>query len=284
MKKWIKSTALSLGLLCSAASYAAQPHINSQAASKLTWQDVGLSQQQTTALDARQRNLNGIDSPIAAYRLPANQGTLDITISSLVEDNDHIFVPNVAVLDANFNLAATYPANTFQFQNESGLQGNRLSKDLQLTPTPNQDYIYLLVYTTDADLKGSTIVPHPAKLYAKARGNQPPAIDDLQAKHSLNGQLQISVDGKQSAQFIGLEMPSFSGKSAVAPQAVGRDVKTEKPLAQPVEKETEQYFNNAIRNAMKNNDVNRAMNLVNEAEQLGLNSPRKTFIGLVSQK
>ncbi|TNG93647.1 maltose operon protein MalM [Pasteurellaceae bacterium USgator11] len=284
MKKWISSTVLSFGLFCSAASYAAQPHINPQVVSKLAWQEIGLSQQQTTILDAQQRNLSGIDSPIAAYRLPANQGTLDITISSSVEDNDHIFVPNVAVLDANFNLAATYPANTFQFQNESGLQGNRLSKALQLTPTPNQDYIYLLIYTTNEDLQGSTTVPHPAKLYAKARGNQPPAIDDLQAKHSLNGKIHIEVDGKQSARFIGLAMPEFKAKSAVEPQAVGRNTKTEKPLTKPVEQETEQYFNNAIRNAMKNNDVNRAMNLVNEAEQLGLSSPRKTFIGLVSQK
>lgn len=282
MKKWIKSTTLGITLLYSAISYAQQPHINAQIASKLIWQDIGLSQQQITALDAKQRNFSGINSPIAAYRLPANQGTLDITVSSLVEDNDHIFIPNIAILDAHFNLATTYPADTFQFQNEGGLQENRLSKHLQLTPTPDQDYIYLLVYTTDDDLKGSTVIPHPAKLYAKARGNQPPAIDDLHAKHSLNGKLQIKIDGKQSAQFIGLKMPGFNAKSTK--QTIGNKKKTETTLAQPIEKETEQYFNNAIRSAMKNNDINRAMNLVNEAEQLGISSARKTFIGLVSKK
>lgn len=281
MKQWIKSATLGLTLLYSAASYAQQPHINTQAARQLAWQDIGLSQQLLTELDAKQRNLSGVNSPIAAYRLPANQGTLDININSLVKDN-HIFVPNIAVLDAHFNLAATYPADTFQFQNENGLQGNRLSKHLQLTPTPNQEYIYLLVYTTDEDLKGSTVIPHPAKLYAKARGNQPPAINNLQAKHSLNGQLQISVNGQQNAQFIGLDIPVFK-TTAIKPSISNNSKTKETALTHTVEKETEQYFHHAIQNAIKDNDINRAMNLVNEAEQLGLHSARKTFIKLVSK-
>ncbi|MGV6987691.1 MalM family protein [Testudinibacter sp. P80/BLE/0925] len=188
------------------------------------------------------------------------------------------------MLDANYNLAATYPSSVFKLQHESGLQANRLSTELNLTPTPNQDYIYLLVYTAADDLQGSTLIPHPAKLYAKARGNQPPAIDDLRAQHSRNGKIQIRVDGKQSAQFIGMQMPSFKDKSTT-PQTIGNTAKAAgTTLTKPVEKETERYFNTAIRNALKQNDIDRAMNLVNEAEKLGLSSPRKTFIDNISKK
>lgn len=293
MNKLIKVSVLTFGLLCTFLSTAAPLNISPQTARQLHWQDIGLSQQLETTLFEHQQQVAGIDSPIAAYRLPANQGTLNITISSLAIDNKELFVPNIAVLDANFNLATTYPASSFQFHNESGLQGNRLSTELSLTPTPNQDYIYLIVYTTTQDLQGTTTIPHPAKLYAKARGNQPPAIDDLQAAHSLNGKIQISVDGKQSAQFIGMEMPSFSGKAAAnntPTQSIGSDIKAA-PLAtpatalnKPVEKETERYFNNAIRAALKQNDIDKAMNLVNEAEKLGLTSPRKVFIEQLSKK
>ncbi|SMB80282.1 maltose operon protein [Pasteurella testudinis DSM 23072] len=285
MKKPIKSILLALGLVCASFGYGAQLNINAQAAAQLPWQDIGLSQQTDTTLSENQQPIATIHSPIAAYRLPANQGTLNITISSFAIDNKALFVPTVAVLDANYNLAATYPSSVFKFHHESGLQGNRLSTELNLTPTPNQDYIYLLVYTTAEDLQGSTLIPHPAKLYAKARGNQPPAIDDLQAKHSRNGKIQISVDGKQSAQFIGMQMPSFKDKSTTS-QPIGNTAKAAAgaALTKPVEKETENYFNTAIRNALKQNDIDRAMNLVNEAEKLGLSSPRKTFINNVSKK
>ncbi|MDH3001431.1 hypothetical protein A1D23_12860 [Chelonobacter oris] len=274
-----------LGLFCSSSGYSAQLKISPQMADKLHWQDIGPSQQQTTPLSEHQRPLADINSPVATYRLPANQGTLKITIDSLIVDNDHIFVPNIAVLDANFNLAATYPSSAFQFRHEGGLRNNRLSTELSLTPTPNQDYIYLLVYTTDDDLKGSTTVPHPAKLYAKAKGNQPPAIDDLHAKHSRNGLIQISLDSQQGAQFIGMEMPSFNTKAASA-KTVGKTAKTVSAagLNKPVEKETERYFNTAIDQALKQGNIDRAMNLVNEAEQLGLSSPRKTFIDRISKK
>ncbi|MGV6988126.1 maltose operon protein MalM [Testudinibacter sp. P80/BLE/0925] len=284
MKKPIKSILLALGLICASFGYAAQLNINAQTAAQLPWQDIGLSQQTDTTLSENEQPIAAIHSPIAAYRLPANQGTLNITISSFAIDNQALFVPTVAVLDANYNLAATYPSSVFKLQHESGLQANRLSTELNLTPTPNQDYIYLLVYTAADDLQGSTSIPHPAKLYAKARGNQPPAIDDLRAQHSRNGKIQIRVDGKQSAQFIGMQMPSFKDKSTT-PQTIGNTAKAAgTTLTKPVEKETERYFNTAIRNALKQNDIDRAMNLVNEAEKLGLSSPRKTFIDNISKK
>ncbi len=55
-------------------------------------------------------------------------------------------------------------------------------------------------------------------------------------------------------------------------------------LATAVDKETEAYFNQSVKNALKQNDINRALNLVNEAEKLGLTSPRKIFLQHVSSK
>ena len=52
----------------------------------------------------------------------------------------------------------------------------------------------------------------------------------------------------------------------------------------PVDQDTEAYFNQAVTKALKANDVNKAMNLVNEAEKLGLTSPRQTFLKQVSSK
>ncbi|MDP8032721.1 maltose operon protein MalM [Pasteurella atlantica] len=254
----------------------------------LNWQNVNLSQQQVTDITSNQvkhfiSSIAGFDSAVIGYKIPANQGTIKVNLSSLVVDNDHIFVPNMLVFDANFNPSVTYPASTFKLAEARGLDEPQLTAQLSLTPTANQDYLYLLIYTTKQDLEKTTTITHPAKLYAKAKGNQPPAINDLQVKHTNSGKIKIEIDGVQTSQFIGLNGPLFEAKQ---PQAtvVGKQQKATPKRTQKVENSTEQYFNNAVLSALKNNDISKAMNLVNEAEQLGLTQPRKIFLKKVAAK
>ncbi|WP_150539349.1 maltose operon protein MalM [Actinobacillus vicugnae] len=264
--------------------------------SRFGWQDVNFSQKMVSELSEKQirsfsQTLAGTNSAVIGYKIPANQGTLKIKISSLVVDNNHIFIPNVLVLDSNFNESLTYPASQFKVVEERGFEGGQVQTELSLTPATGQDFIYLLIYTTEQDLAGQTKFTHPAKLYAKAKGNQPPAIADLIVKHTNAGQIQINVDGIQSTQFVGLGNVVNGGAlfeaKTTASQTVGTEkqaVKNPQKMAKPkaVEQTTEQYFNQAVTNALKNNDINKAMNLVNEAEQLGLSTPRQIFLKQVS--
>ncbi|MDP8099300.1 maltose operon protein MalM [Pasteurella atlantica] len=254
----------------------------------LNWQNVDLAQQQIMNVTSNQvkpfiSSIAGFDSAVIGYKIPANQGTMKVNISSFVVENDHIFVPNILVLDTNFNPSVTYPASTFKLAEARGLDEPQLTAQLSLTPTANQDYLYLLIYTTKQDLEKTTTITHPAKLYAKAKGNQPPAINDLQVKHTNSGKIKIEIDGVQTSQFIGLNGPLFEAKQ---PQAtvVGKQQKATSKRTQKVENSTEQYFNNAVLSALKNNDISKAMNLVNEAEQLGLTQPRKIFLKKVAAK
>ncbi|MDG6894906.1 maltose operon protein MalM [Volucribacter amazonae] len=266
----------------------ATPQIAIQTLQQLDWQTISLAQSTQTTLTAQHRQrftekFAGIASPVAAYRLPANQGSLHIEIDSLIV-NDQVFIPNVMVFDSHFNPATQYPASTFKFQGERGLSDNRFSAELNLTPTPNQDDIYLLIYTTAQDLAQTTTIPHPAKTYAKAMGNQPPAINDLKIKHSLNGKITIKVSNEQTTRFIGLDkLFSSANKNAAILSSV---TPTQNPQAIniSVDKDTENYFNQAVTKALKAGDINKAMNLVNEAEKLGLTSPRQRFLQGVSTK
>ncbi|MDG6882011.1 maltose regulon periplasmic protein [Phocoenobacter uteri] len=269
----------------------AQPQLDKTALSTLNWQNINFSQKQHADLTSTQiksfiTSIAGFESAVVGYKIPANQGTIKASISSLVVDNDHIFVPNVLVLDANFNPSVTYPASSFKLTEARGLDEPQLTAQLNLTPTANQDYLYLLVYTTKQDLEKTTTITHPAKLYAKAKGNQPPAINDIQVKHTNMGKIKIDVEGVQTSQFIGLNSPLFEAKQ---PQAtvVGETKTVSKPTPktiQKVENSTEQYFNNAVLSALKQNDISKAMNLVTEAEQLGLTQPRQLFLKKVSAK
>ena len=293
-------------------------HINSNSLANLTWQDVAFSETVKTTLSEQQKQhltlpFAGTESPIATYRIPANQGALQIEIVSPV-GKDSVFVPSAIVLDSHFNVAATYPSSEFKFYEERGMQPNRYAAELKLTPAPNQNYIYLLVYTTQQDLAKSTMVPHPAKTYAKGTGKQPPALDDIEVKHSLNGQISVNVTNSDGTRFIGIPTNVFSSEKssktiatsaapvvmdekenvnkATAPikavphsaTAQNAPVTSNKAVEMPVDKDTEAYFNQAVTKALKAGDVNKAMNLVNEAEKLGLTSTRQIFLKHVSSK
>lgn len=225
----------------------------------------------------------GIASPVAAYRIPATQGSVEIEIESPVLE-DHVFMPTAVVLDSQFNVAATYPSSEFKFQEAGGFKDNRFVADLNLTPAAGQDYLYLLVYTTQQDVAKTTMVPHPAKVYAKATGKQPPAINDIEVKHSLNGEVIVNATTSNGTKFIGLPTTVFSSNKASKQVGTVQPVVNSQAVNTAVDKDTETYFNQAVTKALKAKDINKAMNLVNEAERLGLKSPRQTFLKQVSLK
>lgn len=54
--------------------------------------------------------------------------------------------------------------------------------------------------------------------------------------------------------------------------------------AEPVLNDTEEYFNNAIKQAVKRGDVDKALKLLDEAERLGSTTACSTFISSVKGK
>ncbi len=68
----------------------------------------------------------------------------------------------------------------------------------------------------------------------------------------------------------------------VAPAATAAPAPAKK--AEPVLNDTEEYFNNAIKQAVKRGDVDKALKLLDEAERLGSTTARSTFISSVKGK
>lgn len=270
-----KLFALFSAMALSSVVFAEQPAISKSALSRFDWRSVDFSQKITARPQGSLADLKGV----TGYKIPADRGTIKIKITSRVTDNKTVFVPNVMILDSQFNPSLNYPSSQFKFEEARGINEPRYEAELSLTPTDRQEFIYLLVYTTAEDLKGETTVTHPAKMLAKAKGNQPPSIADIVVKHSESGEIRLEVDGVQTTQFIGL-----GGNGALFETKAARSAKKEPVLNRPVEPATEQYFNRSVSDALKNNDINKAMNLVNEAEKLGLTSPRKIFLQQVSSK
>ena len=159
---------------------------------------------------------------------------------------------------------------------------------VKLTPALGQKQIYLLVYTTRDDLAKTTKLLDPAKAYAMGVGNAVPDIPDPIAKHTPTGNLKIKATAEQGMGNVMIGL--IQSAPTTAPVVVGNSAQpaaVAAPAAKPAEpmlSETENYFNQAIKDAVKAGDVDKALKLLNEAEHLGSTSARKTFIGSVKGK
>ncbi|PHM38938.1 maltose operon protein MalM [Xenorhabdus mauleonii] len=301
------SFATSEGLQPDTASSVA-PALSQSTLQALQWQPINTSATQTIALNSMSQQLNSgdIHGPIAAFSLPANQGSLDITLTSLIKDKQ-VYSPNVIVLDEQLRPAAFYPSSYFGYQKPSIMSVDRLEGALKLTPALGQQKIYLLVYTTRADLKASTQMVDPAKAYAQGVGNAVPNIPDPVARHTETGTLTLKVKSEHDAGNILIGQifatPAQTSAPVQQPVTVGSTIDsksaasilppkaTSETLSQPITvakksvlNDTEQYFNDAIKKAIRNGDIDKALKLLDEAERLGSPTARETFIKMIKDK
>lgn len=276
----------------SPANVSIAPTISTTTLQQLPWQPLVPPTTQDIQLSATSPHISqgDIGGAVAAFALPADRGSLEITLSSLVENNQ-LFAPSVLVLDEQMRPAAYYPSSYFTYEKAGIMVNDRLQGVMKLTPALGQKHIYLLVYTTRDDLAKTTQLLDPAKAYAMGVGNAVPDIPDPIAKHAPTGNLRIKVTSEQSMGniMIGLiqsapvSAPVVVGSSA-QPTAMAAPQAEPAKAAAPMLSETENYFNQAIKDAVKTGDVDKALKLLNEAEYLGSTSARKTFIGSVKGK
>ncbi|CAI1780319.1 maltose operon protein MalM [Serratia proteamaculans] len=301
MKKNLLSLCLSLALTLGAplvanadtpANVSIAPAISAGTLQSLPWQPLVPPVSLDVKLDnvSPQINQGDIQGAIAAYTLPADRGSLEVTLSSISKNNS-IYAPSVLVLDEHQRPAAYYPSSYFPYQPPGAMSSDRLEGTLKLTPALGQKQIYLLVYTTRQDLAKTTRLINPAKAYAQGVGNAAPDIPDPIASHSTSGTIKLKVTAEQGSGNIMIGMlqpapavaPVVVGSTAVAAAAPTPAPAPTKP-AEPMLNDTETYFNNGIKQAVKAGDIDKALKLMNEAEKLGSTTARETFIGSVKGK
>ncbi len=314
MNKTLLALCLSAGLLASAPAVTlanvnfvpqnttSAPAIPAAALQQLVWTPVDQSKAQTTQLSTGGQPLNvpGISGPVVAYSVPANIGELTLTLSSEVNKQTSVFAPNVLILDQNMTPSAFFPSEYFTYQEPGVMSADRLEGVMRLTPALGQQKIYVLVFTTEKDLQQTTTLLDPAKAYAKGVGNAAPDIPDPIARHTTDGLVKLKVSTSSASSVLvgplfgssgtgpvtvgNTAAPAYTAPAATtaAPEATAAPTPAKK--AEPVLNDTEEYFNNAIKQAVKRGDVDKALKLLDEAERLGSTTARSTFISSVKGK
>ncbi|GLT18296.1 maltose operon protein [Vibrio zhanjiangensis] len=212
-----------------------------------------------------------IDSPVALFELPANRGEFSIDITS--EIGETAFVPSALIIDKNGRELERYGQDKFVYKPPRFGAGNRLSADVDFFPPRDSESVYLLVYTDKAELDKHTMVTHPARLYAEGRGNYLPEVKDIAIPNSAYGKISVSIDR------VGFLKPLGTASSSSASSSQPLMAKS----VEVVQPETQQYYHQAIAAAVAEDDLNKAIHLLEEAKALNVQGAQQVFVDAVKE-
>ncbi len=131
-------------------------------------------------------------SVFRTYNLPLNATNLRIDIS--VQIGETVFAPTVALLNKERKLIKMFDFNSFEYRPYNDVVAESLKFRFTLNNFSAGDnaVAYMVIFTKDQDLKTSTQVVHPAKLFAKSHREEIPDIADPLIPHSRLGVVTVN--------------------------------------------------------------------------------------------
>jgi len=247
-----------------------------EAFQQLTYQPLSNDQLQYIAFDKTSSayHFESGKSFYKAYKLDENISELTVYVNGLFYNT--VFAPQVMLLDSQFKQTRIIQANKFTYQQAKLLNGDELNASFTINrPNLNNpaNETYFIVYSTNEAMQGSTTVIHPAKLDAQARSLVEPDIADPVINHSAMGvvKLQFEMIDKDE-RYIATEQ--VTENSYIAPEVEA--VAVSNVL-------TETQYNQKILSALANNEIAKALQLVEQAEKIGSTSARPTFIEAIKK-
>ncbi|MBY7728817.1 transcriptional regulator [Vibrio splendidus] len=214
-------------------------------------------------------NYQSINSPVVAVELPANRGEYSLTISSLIDDI--AFVPRAVIYDKNGNELESYGKEDFEYKKPRMHLGNRLVAEKEFFPPRTSESVFLVVYTDQQEIGGFTDVIHPARLDAEGRGNYLPEVKDIPIPNGNVGKIEVTIDRASFFSF------GSSNSESNAKPAAATKIDTIQP-------ETQTYYHNAIQTAVTEDNIPKALSLLDEAKALGIEGAQEVFVKAVNKK
>ncbi|PCE65677.1 MalM family protein [Salinivibrio sp. YCSC6] len=202
-----------------------------------------------------------------AFRFNDRTARAQISVKSVMQ-HGRVFVPRVLLLDKHYQVIKTLGADMFTPQTANLLDSSQLSGSFD-----SEGARYMVMYTNATTLGHKITLPHPAKLRAQELGEPMPMVTDPTYRYAPTGQVSVTVVTKEYATVLSSDNTSVS--DSVTPQGV------KQPEAQ---KETVDFYNQAIAAAISEKDISKAMALLNEAKALKIEGADKIFIELIENQ
>lgn len=158
-------------------------------------------------------------SVFRTYALPLNATNINIKIESQIGKTT--FAPSVALLTKDKRLVRIIQFSSFEYRPLSDLTSDnlRLKFNLNNFSAGENAIAYMVIFTQDKDLQGTTKIVHPAKLYAMSHKSAVPEIEDPLIPHARLGRVDVYISMESSSAdsisefWDSLDGPLFGGSS-----------------------------------------------------------------------
>ncbi|MGF1742262.1 MalM family protein [Vibrio profundum] len=205
-----------------------------------------------------------IDSPVAAFEIPSDQGVMSIKISSTIKDS--VFYPSAVIMDAQGSILTTFNGQQFHYQAAKFGLASRLVAKKTFRPPFGQGVLYLLIYTKTTDVERSSRVVNPAYWQAKVSGAPLPEKQYIQVPHATQGIITVNLEDAMSG-----------GGFATGNDGSGLSLHDVSGASSPHFASPAYNYQKAIEKAVAENDIGKALELVKQAQAQGIPGMREVF-------
>lgn len=158
-------------------------------------------------------------SPFKTYNFPLNATSIRVEISSKIGAT--VFAPCVALLSKDRHLIKKFESNSFEYRPLGDIASDNIRFRFNLNNFSAGEHAvaYMVIYTDNNALKGTTTIIHPAKLFAMAHNTEVPNIADPVIPHSPLGEISVDIslnsedNGSLSDLWDSLKGPIWGGEN-----------------------------------------------------------------------
>ena len=216
------------------------------------------------------------NSHFAAFKFGERSLDITVSLSSYFYDGS-VFAPEVALLSADFKVVKKVKNSDFKVSTSDAFTKSRYNYRLKINTIETP---YMVVYTPSELLGKKITTTHPARIRAQELGEPMPMVTDPAYTFQNGGSLELSVELLTLKPVVIQPVGTVMASGVVAVAAV--DKKATIPAV--IQDDTKHYYLNAIEQAAKGKDIQKALALRDEAKALGIVEAEAMFIKSMSAK
>lgn len=221
-------------------------------------------------------NFAGGNSHFAAFKFGERGLDITVSLSSYFYDGS-VFAPEIALLSADFKVVKYVKNSVFKVSTSDAFTKSRYNYRLKINTIETP---YMVVYTPSELLGKKITTTHPARVRAQELGEPMPMVTDPAYTFQNGGSLELSVELLTLKPVVNQPIGAVMTSRVVAVGAV--DKKAAIPAV--IQDDTKHYYLNAIEQAAKGKDIQKALALRDEAKALGIVEAEAMFIKSMSAK
>lgn len=221
-------------------------------------------------------NFAGGNSHFAAFKFGERGLDITVSLSSYFYDGS-VFAPEIALLSADFKVVKHVKNSDFKVSTSDAFTKSRYNYRLKINTIETP---YMVVYTPSELLGKEITTTHPARIRAQELGEPMPMVTDPAYTFQNGGSLELSVELLTLKPVVNQPVGAVMTSGVVAVGAV--DKKAAIPAV--IQDDTKHYYLNAIEQAAKGKDIQKALALRDEAKALGIVEAEAMFIKSMSAK